>query len=138
MEIRVRKEGGVCSPDPKYQGREGDPPTPVVRGQATRGRAHSRRPGCQVSAAPGGMGWESASSARSRMLGALVFSRDCRQALGCPGVISYYIKVSTVTPTLQVGKTESQSGLPAPVGDQDPTGVSLAWFPDRKKKSHQV
>ena len=53
MEIRVRKEGGVCSPDPKYQGREGDPPTPVVRGQATRGRAHSRRPGCQVSAAPG-------------------------------------------------------------------------------------
>lgn len=37
MEIRVRKEGGVCSPDPKYQGREGDPPTPVVRGQAAGG-----------------------------------------------------------------------------------------------------
>lgn len=91
-----------------------------------------------MSAAPGGMGRESASSARSRMLGTLVFFRDCRQASGCPSVVSYYIKVSTVTPTLQVGKTESQSGLPAPVGDQDPTGVSLAWLPHRKKRSHQV
>lgn len=68
-----------------------------------------------MSAAPGGMGQESASSARSRMLGALVFSRDCCQASGCPDIVSYYIKVSTVTPTLQVGKdlhfTDSQVNL---------------------------
>ena len=61
-------------PRPQVLRQGGDPPTPAVGGQAAKGRTQARRPDCQVSAAPGGMGQESASSARSRMLGALVFS----------------------------------------------------------------
>lgn len=102
MEIRARKgrEGGVCSPDPKYQGRERTHP-PQQSGDRQTGAGP--KPGGR--AAPRRHGTESACSARSRMLGPLVFfSKDCCQASECPDIVSTYIKVSTVTSTLRVGK----------------------------------
>lgn len=80
MEIRARKAGRrVCSPDPKYQGRERThPPQPSGDRQTGAGP----KPGAvQLPEARDG---ESACSAEAGCWVLLVFSRDCFQALRMP------------------------------------------------------
>lgn len=134
-ERRAREEGRRgLQPRPQAQSQGGDVPRPPTAGSGTGSQRgpRARKPGCQVSAAPGGEWLQSASSAEAGFPVLWSFPETAVRlcvATGCPDVVSCHVEVSAVTPTSQVGKTEAQKGLTAAVGDRDSTRVCLAPGP---------
>lgn len=81
MKKRTRQENrGICTQTLSTKAGGTSPPQ-QAGGQTGMGRAGARRPGHQVSATTRGAWLESAASAKYRILGALVFSRDSCRAL---------------------------------------------------------